>query len=1199
MPGPLELGVSYPGYEQAQGSTTPVTPPSFSNAYSALVVSDGAQYYWPLEEKQSGVVLDTISGNNGTMSGGVAVGNGVGAVGQGMYFNGTGKILLNAPVNLPASFSIEVWINTGMSGGPMGQMPFFSSYDSVNSVYVGYYIGVGDNLAPSGSFVYSPDASPLAIYGSISLADSVWHHVVYVVTLANVKIYIDGALHKTGAWTKSTVSNGQYSAIGWDKPTGNFWTGWIDELAIYPIALTAEQILNHYVAAPRKPRLKLQMLPYGGYRGAVLATPGVQSFYRFGDIEGYNQAIISNDNLAGYWILSGNAKNSSPYSGSDGTVNGTIGWGAGSIIAGFTCAYFSSAGSITAPINFTGAKWTVICWYATWVDANVYRLLVSMGTGTGTNFQFAIAPNSNSVYAYSELIPGYFYNGTEGSVNGQWHLGIVTCDGTQTRTYIDGVLKGTSSNIFTIASGTTMTIGGMNTTEYYFSGYLAGVCVMGHSVTDTYAAYLMQTSWDPILNQALSWSTITDRVGGKTGYKAGGVCLQQPSSQPDYNHSTLFDGNIDGSSYIQMTANPPPSFALNTSWSVDFWMYFVGANSVYGNDGGFVASDSGGQGILVLTEHSWYGSGSTTNMLVGLALSSASFPSTTVIQPNQWYHIAFVSLWNNLTLYINGVVDKTFGYPISATWGVSMFGKDPGNTRMFKGYLDEFATYNVALTAQDIANRFASRAWQDITTDVTGEIRWSKGMQSNRPDEVTAATGNLDFALRNDENNSAKTRRYYSPNSPNCRPGFTFGVPVRVIVFDGIKDNMRWFGKLHTIQPSSGKWGDRLTKVSAVDYFDDLAEADIHSVPPQLNVSEVTLLQKVYAAMQEDSIPPAGASYDTALDTYPYAFDDVSSGVKALYAINQVMTSARGLFYQNRNGVHVYVNRQTLQAKQSMHVFTDSHGLSVPASLDSVFNRVRATLHIRTLGAAGAVLFAASGRLQVTPGATVEVFGDYSDPNAKNLRLIGGTAFITPLVAGTDYSAWDAQNGGNDFTAYARVVVYAFAASAKFTITNTHSSTPIWVQYQIRGTGIYDNAPTSYDAFTPMPYGDRLLEIDFMYQANQAVAQDMVKLIQNQTINLANQIETMDLVPIVKPEWLVYCLGSEISDVLTISDDQTGVEAAVVYVYGIEESFDADGHYHVQLSLAPRGAGSGPVTFIFDDPQHGLFDSMQSLLGFG
>jgi PKD repeat protein len=79
--------------------------------------------------------------------------------------------------------------------------------------------------------------------------DGVWHHVVASLGPSGMDLYVDGKLVGSRTDTTSAQSYSGYWRIGGDSPWGNtaaYFDGRIDEVAIYPAALSADQVLNHY-----------------------------------------------------------------------------------------------------------------------------------------------------------------------------------------------------------------------------------------------------------------------------------------------------------------------------------------------------------------------------------------------------------------------------------------------------------------------------------------------------------------------------------------------------------------------------------------------------------------------------------------------------------------------------------------------------------------------------------------------------------------------------------------------------------------------------------------------------------------------------------------------------------------------------------------------------------------------------------------
>jgi hypothetical protein len=177
------------------------------------------------------------------------------------------------------------------------------------------------------------------------------------------------------------------------------------------------------------------------------------------------------------------------------------------------------------------------------------------------------------------------------------------------------------------------------------------------------------------------------------------------------------------------------------------------------------------------------------------------------------------------------------------------------------------------------------------------------------------------------------------------------------------------------------------------------------------------------------------------------------------------------------------------------------------------------------------------------------------------------------------------------------VTVSTFAASAKFTVTNNHPSLTGYVYFQLRGSGIYDNAPLNIESYAQQVYGDRLLEIDLMYQADLLKARDMTDYTRLQREQMADQIESFDYLPQTKPSWLSHALNSEITDVISITDNQTGLSGVPVIILSISEELDGEGIYHVTYMPGPPQAAASML--IFDDPVFGVFDSNKAAFGFG
>lgn len=151
----------------------------------------------------------------------------------------------------PTTFSLELWFRTTTTNGGqllgMGDSQSGSSDDHDRKIYmrnsgrlnVGIYNGTAVTVASS----------------SLSYNDGAWHHVVATATPSTLLLYVDGSLAGTNSSPGTAHAFSGYWRWGGDNvgswpntPTADFFTGDLDEIAVYPTALTAQQVGWHYHA---------------------------------------------------------------------------------------------------------------------------------------------------------------------------------------------------------------------------------------------------------------------------------------------------------------------------------------------------------------------------------------------------------------------------------------------------------------------------------------------------------------------------------------------------------------------------------------------------------------------------------------------------------------------------------------------------------------------------------------------------------------------------------------------------------------------------------------------------------------------------------------------------------------------------------------------------------------------------------------
>lgn len=479
----------------------------------------------------------------------------------------------------------------------------------------------------------------------------------------------------------------------------------------------------------------------------------------------------------------------------------------------------------------------------------------------------------------------------------------------------------------------------------------------------------------------------------------------------------------------------------------------------------------------------------------------------------------------------------------------------------------------VALSVQ-----LSAGVWTAITSDVVGRagVRLRYGIQANGPADCLATTGECSFQLRNDAANSGSAQGWYSPVHVSKRAGWTFGIPFRAQFTYSAVTYTKFRGKVRVIRPMPGTGRGEKVDVVAYDGMGDLMDADVREVGFQTSKTEAQLLTTLLDSLPTDAQPVA-RDLNTGIDTYPYAFDNIGGGVKAAGLMKDVIASAYGLGFFKGDGTFAYRNRHTRATGSSAFTFTNTmHGLVVPSSLDKVYNRVRVTIHPKTVDAAATTVLASQTGTapDIASGASITVWLNFRDPDDTK-RLIGGTATVTP-VATTDYTANDAADGtGTDRTGSITVTATAFASSVKFVITNNHTGTVYLTKLQLRGKGVYDDGPRTFEKYTASTYGDRPIAIDMPYQDDHEIGQNAASYVYYQYNSLTNQIETIEFVANQSDALMVQALTREPGDIITVTETVTGLSSTKAVIHSVELELGGGGHLICRWGLAP----AAPFTF--------------------
>jgi len=440
--------------------------------YSNQVLADGAQLYWRYPEASGAFIGDTSPGNqNGYFNGGGTWRDGTGAIAGDstsvpLGLNGTtGFVYDETAQPSPSTYSIETWFKTTSTNG--GLLVGFGSDQSTASADYDKHVYMTD----SGQLIFGTyNGGTQTVESTNSYNNGQWHYLVATQSANGMVLYVDGA--RVGADPAATA-NQQYTGywhVGGDnlnswpsQPSSEYFQGEVDETAIYPTALTAAQVANHYTLG-----------------GGTVVAPPVPS-------DAYGQAVY-NDQPSSYWRLD----ESSGTTAADDSNNGNTGQYGTGVTLGTPGALVSYPGDTAVTLD--GASDGVISgstagaspssfstelWFKTTTTSG--GKLIGFGnsqTGLSSNYDKQVYMTDSG-----QLVFGTYNGGTDTVISsnsyndGSWHYLVATQGANGMALYVDGALTG-SNTVTTNQSYTGYwRIGGDNLNSWPYqptSDYFAG-----------------------------------------------------------------------------------------------------------------------------------------------------------------------------------------------------------------------------------------------------------------------------------------------------------------------------------------------------------------------------------------------------------------------------------------------------------------------------------------------------------------------------------------------------------------------------------------------------------------------------------------------------------------------------------------------------------------------------------------------------
>ena len=254
-------------------SATAAATGTATDDYADAVLATGPTDYWRLDASSGTALADTAGTYPLTAGTGVTLkktGALTGRTDTAATFSGTsaGTASTRTLVQGPNTFSAEAWFSTTSKTG--GKLIGFG--DKTTGTSSNYDRQVGINGSGQVTFGVNDDKLT-TVKSPASYNNGAWHHVVATMSsTTGMALYVDGQLVGSDA----TVHFGQvysgYWRVGGDQTwdgSGPYLAGSLDEVAVYPTALTAAQITQHYTLGKTAPAANTP--PTASFTSAVSA----------------------------------------------------------------------------------------------------------------------------------------------------------------------------------------------------------------------------------------------------------------------------------------------------------------------------------------------------------------------------------------------------------------------------------------------------------------------------------------------------------------------------------------------------------------------------------------------------------------------------------------------------------------------------------------------------------------------------------------------------------------------------------------------------------------------------------------------------------------------------------------------------------------------------------------------------------------
>lgn len=278
---------------------------------------------------------------------------------------------------------------------------------------------------------------------------------------------------------------------------------------------------------------------------------------------------------------------------------------------------------------------------------------------------------------------------------------------------------------------------------------------------------------------------------------------------------------------------------------------------------------------------------------------------------------------------------------------------------------------------------YLNSSWVDLSSDVLGRGGLSAdwGIDGNGPMDFIAGVGSLKLTLWN------YTGQYY-PDGSSPLSGWTFGVPIRVvIVYGAYTKTLRYY--IEKINPRVKK-----TTVEAdveIDCLDWMIFAQKYPILAPIIETDKTADYGLSSIVSAMTPVPQATDFDTGNYIFPSIFDGIGIRTTAYSEFARLVTSEYGHLYLTKDSTYgetlVFENLTARNSGTAAATFdTDIDDISLSYG-ENIVNRATAVAYPKRIDDELQVLYSLGKAMPIKAGETINFRAKYIDPEGGGTRV--------------------------------------------------------------------------------------------------------------------------------------------------------------------------------------------------------------------